>query len=196
MRQAASADYFRLMGIPVLQGRGVTEQDTESNAWVVVINEAMAKQYWKDQDPLRQRIVIGASMGPDFAQSPREVIGVIADAANYVEAGRDTWCRAADRAGVEVRIIEVVCSDEAVHRKRLEDRERNLEGYLEPTWDEVTRRRAEVEHDIETALGRLRARGVPTDGRFAETFFTEQRATQYLVAQALACRGSTDIALP
>jgi len=40
------------MEIPVLRGRDISEQDTESNAWVVVINEAMARRFWPNEDPL------------------------------------------------------------------------------------------------------------------------------------------------
>ena len=47
---------------------------------MVVINEALAKQYWKNEQSLGQRLIIGSGMGPDFAQAPREIIGIVADA--------------------------------------------------------------------------------------------------------------------
>src|SRR5262245_41682635 len=62
---------------------------------------------------------------------------VIADAANYLEVGRDVWRAAAAAAGVESRAIEVVCSDEAEHQRRLRTRSRRLEPYPEPTWEDV-----------------------------------------------------------
>ena len=41
-----SPNYLRVMGIPILRGRGIDEQDTESAPWVVVIDESMAHQFW------------------------------------------------------------------------------------------------------------------------------------------------------
>ncbi|WP_404963125.1 hypothetical protein [Streptomyces sp. 147326] len=42
-----------------------------------------------------------------------------------------------------VVFIEVVCSDAAVHRRRLEGRSRGIEGFHEPAWEAVERRREE-----------------------------------------------------
>lgn len=64
----------------MVRGRVFTERDDAAAPPVVVINETMAKQYWKDREPLGQRLIIGSGMGPDFAQAPREIIGIIADA--------------------------------------------------------------------------------------------------------------------
>jgi len=72
-------------------------------------------------------------------------ITVIADAANYLEVGRQIWCSAAEAAGADIRAIEVVCSDEAVHRGRLAARERGLEPFPEPTWADIVRQRDETE---------------------------------------------------
>ncbi len=70
---------------------------------------------------------------------------VIADAANYVEVGRSIWRQAAANGQSPWRAIEVLCSDEQEHRRRLESRQRDLDPYPELTWDEVVRRRAETE---------------------------------------------------
>jgi ABC-type lipoprotein release transport system permease subunit len=43
---------------------------------VVIVNQAMAKKYWKDQDPIGQVIVIGKGLGPQFDDPPRQVVGV------------------------------------------------------------------------------------------------------------------------
>jgi hypothetical protein len=40
----------------------------------------MAKQYWKDGNPIGHRLIIGRGMGPDFEQPPREIIGIVGDA--------------------------------------------------------------------------------------------------------------------
>ncbi|MGH9840094.1 MAG: ABC transporter permease [Blastocatellia bacterium] len=52
-------DYFRTMGIKQVSGREFTEQDSLSAPGVIVINEAMAKRYWPNEDPLGKRIKIG-----------------------------------------------------------------------------------------------------------------------------------------
>lgn len=61
------------MGIPLLRGRGVTEQDTKSNAWVVVINEAMARRFWQNEDPIGRSITFDDS--PE--EKPRQIVGIV-----------------------------------------------------------------------------------------------------------------------
>jgi predicted kinase len=83
----------------------------------------------------------------------RHGLHVVADAANYLEVGRNVWRAAAERAGVATRAVEIVCGDEREHRQRVESRRRALEPYPELDWDAVLRRRAEVEpwpHDVLT----------------------------------------------
>ena len=72
--------FFDVFKIPVVRGRVFTERDDAVAPPVVVINEALAKKYWKNEEPLGHRLIIGSGMGPDFAQAPREIIGVVADA--------------------------------------------------------------------------------------------------------------------
>lgn len=70
--------FFDVFKIPILRGRGFTQRD-DTGAPVVIINEAMAKQYWKNEDPIGKRLIIGGGMGPDFIQPPREIIGIAGD---------------------------------------------------------------------------------------------------------------------
>jgi predicted permease len=72
-----SRNYFNTFKIPLLRGRIFTEQDNRSAPGVVVINEAMAKQYWPKGDPLKDRLEIGPGMGPDFKEQPRQIIGIV-----------------------------------------------------------------------------------------------------------------------
>jgi len=62
---------------------------------------------------------------------------VIVDAVNAAEAARLQWRDLATRADVRLRVIEVSCSDETVHRARLEKRERRLPHLEETTWRAV-----------------------------------------------------------
>ncbi|MCU1544391.1 MAG: uncharacterized protein JWM50_2256 [Microbacteriaceae bacterium] len=63
--------------------------------------------------------------------------GVIIDAVNAVAPAREQWVNLAERSGEKLKFIEVVCSDLAVHRERLEARQRNLPHLAEPSWHAV-----------------------------------------------------------
>ena len=77
-----SKGYFDAFKIPLLRGRTFTQQDEAGSTPVVVINESMAKKFWdKDKDdPIGARITIGHGLGPEFEESARQVIGIVADA--------------------------------------------------------------------------------------------------------------------
>ena len=55
-----SSDYLRTMRIGLVQGRTLTDADDEHGQYVGVVNEAMAKQYWPNQDPIGRHFKIGA----------------------------------------------------------------------------------------------------------------------------------------
>jgi len=74
-----SWSYFEVFKVPVIRGRHFTERDNGAAPGVVIINEAMAKEFWPNSDPLNDHIVIGAGMGPVFVEPPRQVIGIVGD---------------------------------------------------------------------------------------------------------------------
>jgi predicted permease len=76
---SASPGYFQAFKIPILRGRDFTEQDSTGAPGVVLINHAMAKQYWPKDDPLGQQIVIGKETGPQFEEPARQIIGIVGD---------------------------------------------------------------------------------------------------------------------
>ena len=80
LRYSVSPDYFRLMGIPILRGRSVTEHDTDTSAWVVVINEAMARQFWPNQDPIGQTMTFDSS--PE--ERPRQIVGIVGNVKQFM----------------------------------------------------------------------------------------------------------------
>ena len=65
--------------IPILRGRSFTDHDDAGATPVVLINEALAKQFWPKSDPLGARITIGKDAGPQFTEPPRQIIGVVGD---------------------------------------------------------------------------------------------------------------------
>ncbi|HEX4770028.1 MAG TPA: ABC transporter permease [Bryobacteraceae bacterium] len=71
--------YFEVYKIPVLRGRTFNVRDTTISRPVVIINQALAKQFWPKSDPLRDQIVIGKGVGPEFEEGPRQIIGVVGD---------------------------------------------------------------------------------------------------------------------
>jgi predicted permease len=72
-----SPHYFSALRIPVLRGRAFDERDSGTGPRVVMVNAAFAKKYWPQGDPLGQRINIGQGLGPQFADAPREIVGVV-----------------------------------------------------------------------------------------------------------------------
>ena len=73
------ADYFRTLGIALRQGREYTARDGLHSTQVAIINEAFARRFFPDRNPLGQRI--NPTMSADNRPLPmREIIGVVADA--------------------------------------------------------------------------------------------------------------------
>jgi predicted permease len=76
-------DYFRTLVIPLRRGRDFTEQDTVGAKRVTIVDEGLVRRFWpaypSGQDPVGQRILIGAN--PD----PAEIIGVVAGVHQNVE---------------------------------------------------------------------------------------------------------------
>jgi len=77
---------------------------------------------------------------------------VIADAVSSLEVARDMWRRAATRTSAPMRVVEVVCPDIELHRRRLASRLRAIDGFPEPTWKQVEQRRGEWEPWYEDRL--------------------------------------------
>jgi len=77
---AVSPGYFDAFKIPLLRGRDFTDNDSGSAEGVALINEAMAKQFWKNgENPVGQQIVIGHGIGPEFEEPARLIVGVVGD---------------------------------------------------------------------------------------------------------------------
>lgn len=73
---AVTADYFRLMEIPILRGRGILATDGPDTPPIVVVNRQAGSMYWPDADPLGERLRIGDGQW-------LTVVGVAADVANH-----------------------------------------------------------------------------------------------------------------
>ena len=59
-----SPGYFQAMGVPVLKGRGLTDEDQPGKPMVIVVNETMAKRLWPNEDPLNKKVSAASPNGP------------------------------------------------------------------------------------------------------------------------------------
>jgi putative ABC transport system permease protein len=78
-----SPEYFHLLGMPLLRGRLFSDQDIETTPQVAIINQAAARTYWPNQDPLGKRVRLNFNTrGLVSSAEPvwTTIIGVIADA--------------------------------------------------------------------------------------------------------------------
>ena len=78
-----SSHYFGTLRIPLRLGRLFHEQEP---AHTVIINEAMARKFWPKQNPVGHSIVIGAGLGPALDQGPTEIVGVVGDVHDRLDA--------------------------------------------------------------------------------------------------------------
>ncbi len=78
-----SPGFLSVFKMPVLRGRDFNENDIGGKPGVVLINEGLAKQYWPNEDPLGQHIMIGGGIGPTFAgETVRTIVGIVGDTHN------------------------------------------------------------------------------------------------------------------
>jgi predicted permease len=71
----ASEDFLSTLRIPIRAGRGFAREDRNAPTGVVILNEAAARRFWPDGDPIGARV----RLGPDPSEPWMEVIGVAGD---------------------------------------------------------------------------------------------------------------------
>lgn len=72
--------FFAVVGVPLTQGRDFSAQDNRASARVVIVSEAMARQFWPGESPVGKTVFIGAD-----ELVPREVIGVVGNVSDLTE---------------------------------------------------------------------------------------------------------------
>ena len=65
---------------------------------------------------------------------------VVADSVNPLAITRQAWARCAQASRATLVNVEVICSDRALHRRRVEARTSDIEGLTVPTWQQVEER--------------------------------------------------------
>ena len=69
-----SADYFKTVGVAIVQGRGFTDDDRPETPKVAVVNETMARRYWPGESAIGKIFRTRGGAGPAF-----QIVGVSAD---------------------------------------------------------------------------------------------------------------------
>lgn len=71
-----NSDYFRAIGIALLKGRALIEQDNRTSPLVMIISEAAARKFWPDEDPIGKRVSYYEGGG---TRRWREIVGIVKD---------------------------------------------------------------------------------------------------------------------
>lgn len=77
--RVVSPEYFRTMGIPLLEGRAPTATDTEASPPVVVVNRTLARRFWPGQSAVGRRIEWIPEDAPPAPPRWHTVVGVVGD---------------------------------------------------------------------------------------------------------------------
>src|SRR5262249_38318509 len=83
--QMGTADYFRVLGIQLLRGRGLDDRDTETSTPVAVVEESLVRRMFPTTDPIGKRVAFedrGTSR-EDSQPVWREIVGVVRHARYY-----------------------------------------------------------------------------------------------------------------
>jgi len=97
-------NYFRTLGIPLVEGREFTERDDGREQKVVIINESMARRHFSNEDPLGKRIKVG----PPENEPWLTIVGVVGDVKNeglQVESALATYEPFAQRARLTMNLV-------------------------------------------------------------------------------------------
>jgi len=79
---AITPDYFHVMGIPLLQGRGFGDSDAGKSAAVAIVSAATARKYWPGENPVGKHIRLV------WDEGWRTVVGVVGDVRQFNLADR------------------------------------------------------------------------------------------------------------
>jgi predicted permease len=72
--------YFQVLKVPLIKGRAFSDSDDSKGQPVALINEALARRYWPDADPLGQHIkVLGLARQAPSQASWKTIVGVVGD---------------------------------------------------------------------------------------------------------------------
>jgi predicted permease len=77
--RAVTSGFFKTFQIPLRSGRFFTPADFTGSEPVAIINETMARRWWPNEPTIGHYIQVHKELGPQFADVPRQIVGVVAD---------------------------------------------------------------------------------------------------------------------
>src|SRR5438105_2501295 len=75
--EVVTGDYFSTFNTPLLRGRTFNDRDTKDSPRVVIVDQAMAEQYFPGEDPIGKRLFVDAG-NDEEGNVPSEIVGVVA----------------------------------------------------------------------------------------------------------------------
>src|SRR6266513_2650430 len=75
--EVVTGDYFSTFKTPLLRGRTFNDRDTKDSPRVVIVDQAMAEQYFPGEDPIGKRLFVDAG-NDEEGNVPSEIVGVVA----------------------------------------------------------------------------------------------------------------------
>lgn len=144
-----SAGYIGTLGIPMKRGRAFEPRDDEDHALVVIVNEAMARAFWPNEDPVGKRVKFGD-------ENWRTIVGIVGDVHHDglgTAPAQEMYVPWGQVPNVEVRPIIVVRS------------------FIEPASLASALRKAVTEVDSEVPMDRVATMDQLVDGSVGEWHF-------------------------
>jgi predicted kinase len=136
-----------MVGLPAAGKSTVAEDLARALGCAVLSVDPVEAAMWRSGVGRDQPTGLAAYVIVEVLATEQLALGhdVVIDAVNAVEPAREQWRGLAEQTDTALRFIEVRCSDEDEHRRRLAARVRDIEGLPEPTWDYVQATRAGFE---------------------------------------------------
>jgi putative ABC transport system permease protein len=75
--------FFQTLRIPLRKGRYLDQRDTQTAPWAVLINEAFARRYFPNEDPVGQQLLLRYDPYPIEEEHPRQIVGIVGDVKHY-----------------------------------------------------------------------------------------------------------------
>jgi predicted permease len=154
-----STEYFHLLGIALQRGRLFSESDDDKAPPVALVNEAFARTYWADGNPLGKHFMLNNSRGSQTNTAWITVVGVIADARTESLA--------------ETSTAQIYLS---LYQRRAKDLTIFLRGQLDPAATPV-----ELRREVQSVNPELPVFGAQTLNEIVSTSLSERRFSMEMI---------------
>jgi putative ABC transport system permease protein len=179
---AVSPDYFQVMEIPLLNGRELTVRDGETAPWVVAVNEAMARKFFPDQNPIGQVIMLD-NEALQREERPREIVGVVGNV-RQVRLGMEPFPEIYAPYPQQPRHCNPAQTEMRLHKSLVLRTTSESKSFI----DSVRRAVTEVDHDS-PVFGITTVQETISESANLERFYSQLLGGFALVALLLAAIG-------